>query len=216
MENINRTEKKLDKIRDLVLQIQEDFNLLVKFSNDENSDVRFDAIEALRKLIPSENKDCFFQALLDPNELVRVSAIEGLGALHEKIPHKEIVKLLSDKSSLVRATAAICLAEIGAMETEVLIKENIEKAEDEEKAAYFFSLCKLGKFEYFLPFISFLFHDFYRIRCAVANLLPKLVSEENATYVLTFLMVQSKNETTKAAKSSIDNSVRLIKKRWKL
>lgn len=216
MEKRNRTEKKLDKIRDLVLQIQEATKLLVKFSNDANSGVRFDAIEAFCKLNPLESKACFLQALSDPNELVRVSALEGLGGLHEKIPHDKIAKLLSDKSTLVRGTAAICLAEVGAIETEFLIKKNIEKAEDEEKAAYFFSLCKFGKIEYFLPFINFLFHDFYRIRCAVANLLPELVSESNASYILNFLMVQSKREPTKAAKSSIVNSIRIIKKRWKI
>ena len=56
-----------------------------------------------------------------------------------------------------------------------------------------------------------LFHPFYRIRCATANLILDIVNKEKKDFLINLLSEVLKNEKTEAAKSSIENSMNLLK-----
>lgn len=208
------TTKNLEKIKELLNQIEKSVNQLFLFAKNSEPEVRFDAIEALRQVISIESQECLYEALDDRNELVRTSALEWFGEFYQELDFNAIALLLEDESQLVRGTAAICLADIGAPCAEELIKKKLEGGEDEEKVSYLFALCKLGRKEHFLSLLNFLFHDFYRIRTAVANLLVELVDGSNAAFVLNLLTVQSSREETISAKSAIDTAILMIKKQW--
>lgn len=213
------TEKeiKLTNVKQIGSQIDEIWRKVVAFSKDRETEVRLEAIEAVRKFSPLERQECLYEALLDPDKFIRISGLEGLEALHTKLNQTKICALLEDKEALVRGTAAICLANIAASGMKEILQKKIDRSVDEEeKVAYLFSLCKLGNMEFFIPFVNYLFHSFYRIRCAVANLVVDIVNESNVEFLLNLLFLQRAREDSIAAKSSIDWAIQRIKGDWPL
>lgn len=196
-------EKIEDRLKSLISQ-------LINFTIDEDEEVRQIATETLGLLKTSQIIQKMRDGLLDKDELVRVTCLEILGDWKDNESVSQIKECLSDGSWIVRSEAAIALSSIGIKDAVMLIEKKIPLAGDEEKNRYYFALYQLGKFEYFSKLLDGLFHEHYRIRCATANLLPNIVSPTNKELILRVLHFALKNEKTKAAKSSMKNTIKEI------
>lgn len=65
----------------------------------------------LIKHLPQESKPYLLLRLLDSDPLIRVSAIEALSKLNEKVVNDNFVEMLNDKNELVRSRAAYAIAQ---------------------------------------------------------------------------------------------------------
>jgi HEAT repeat protein len=173
-------------------------------------DVRIEALEAL--------SDCRFdldiesvvhKAIHDRNELVRVTAIEIAGDHRLKSMQDEIAGCLrSDRSWLVRSAAAVALGDMSAVEARKILEDRIGLAGEEERVGFYYALVKLGVRRFLVPLLQGLGHDFYRIRCATANLLPGTVDKRNKRLLMRRLTEAMDRETTVAARSSLERALK--------
>jgi HEAT repeat protein len=173
-------------------------------------DVRIEALEAL--------SDCVFEldleslvrkAIHDRDALVRVTAIELAGDHALKSMQAEIIRRLkSDRSWLVRSAAAVALGEMSALEARKILDDRIHLAGEEERVGIYYALVKLGVRKYLNPFSQGLKHNFYRIRCATANLVPGMVNKSNKRFLVRTLRHALDQEETVAARSSLKSALK--------
>lgn len=179
---------------------------LLELSLSKYAEVRMRAIEALGDFQSSQVDSRVIGALSDPDELVRASAVEAFVACRRPMGAGALDRLVDDRSSLVRCSAAIALGDLLRFEAKELIERRLNRARtgDEERVGLVYGLIKLGQRERFPAFLDGLFHDFYRIRCATANLLPDLVAEGDRPFTINLLKSALQRERTIAARSSIE------------
>lgn len=85
------------------------------------------------------------------------------------------------------------------------------KTDDETDVSLYYALYRLGQKEYFEKILKCIKHDFYRIRCAMANLVVDLVTPNNKSRILEVLTTdQLKVEDSTAAEEAITNSISMI------
>lgn len=200
--------KKLEEIEKNYEILNNCIKKLLELSLDEDEEVRMRSVEALDSIRTPEVEDRIRKGVNDPDELVRHSCLEILGLWKDKASIDFIKKAFSDESWLVRSEAAIALAEIGDKESISTIKEKIEDADEEEIVSYYFALYKLGEHEYYSKFLNCMFHEHYRIRCAAANLIPEITTPNNKQFILNLLSSVVKKEKSKAALSSINETIK--------
>ena len=187
-------------------------------SSSPRYDVRIEALEAL--------SDCAFEldlesvvrkAIHNRDELVRVTAIEVAGNHALKSMQAEIVgRLKSDRSWLVRSTAAVALGDMSAKETRNILEDRVRLAGEEERVGLYYALVKLGVRKDLIPFLQGLRHNFYRIRCATANLIPGLVDKGNKRTLLRRLREALDHEETVAAQSSLKSTLKKLSNGFKV
>jgi HEAT repeat protein len=205
----------LHEIRKAREQIRKSIADLVRMTSKRSYEVRMDALEALGdsqfNLEPQVRK-----AIADRDELVRTTGAEIAGERRLTALTDDLVRRLkSDRSALVRSAAAVALGEMQAVETRNILKARISVSDDEERVGLYYALVRLGVRRYFKLFLNGLRHDFYRIRCATANLLPDLINENNRSMALRFLKDALVHERTVAARSSLDDALKEIGPRRK-
>jgi HEAT repeat protein len=179
-------------------------------SSSRYNDVRMEALEAL--------SDCAFEfdlealvrkAIRDRDELVRVTAIEIAGEHGLKSMQDEIVRRLkSDRSGLVRSKAAVALGEMHALKARKILEDRLGRAGDEERPGFYYALVKLGARKYLDALMQGLTHDFYRIRCATASLIPGLVEKTDKRLLIRRLKEALEHEETVAARSSLKSALK--------
>ena len=150
--------------------------------SDPNDLVRSEAIDALGTLEEGSGKhyEDLILRLHDEKRLVRISALESLALLQDLDAIREIQSILKDRDSLVRAYAAIALAELGSTASLSLISEALQRENDEAaEAGYLVALHILGDTTNFGRLLSLLSSAGYRVRCFVANWLPRLEMKES-------------------------------------
>ncbi|NEO73805.1 HEAT repeat domain-containing protein, partial [Moorena sp. SIO3H5] len=118
---------------------------LIKLLDDDSSDVRIRAAEALGNIVTEATIDPLIKLLDDDSSDVRIRAAEALGNIVTEATIDPLIKLLDDDSSDVRKSAAYALEKIG---TEVAIEPLIKLLDDHHSfvrrsAAY--ALVKIGK-----------------------------------------------------------------------
>lgn len=145
--------------------------------SDPSDLVRSEAIDALGVLEEGSRKHykVLISCLRDEKPLVRISALETLALLQDVNSIPEIKARLKDSDSLVRAYAAIALAELRSATSGSAISNVLQRENDETAAAGFLvALHLLGDRTRFSQLISLLSSRQYRVRCFVANWLPRL------------------------------------------
>ena len=211
MDEIDNTIK-IEEIERCNYETESNVRRLINFCSDQDAEVRYRALESLRDIINPEVQDCVYAALSDPDELVAVTSLEILGDWRDPSRQNTILNLLSDERDLVRSAAAISIGMIGIKSARDKLIEKLDSCDDEEeKVGLIFALCKLGKDQYFYSFLNGVFHLFYRIRCATANLVTNLITESNQEFIINLLSEVLRNEETAAAKSSLTNAINSIK-----
>jgi len=208
---------KLEEIKFIISNNEiEKVERLLELSNDNDEEVRFRAIGALYPF--SDKKGVFDRvrdAIKDSDSLVRVESIGLLGDWQDVSSVLQIIESLSDDDWLVRASAAISLGKIGDKKAISAIEAKLESVSyDEELLRYYIALSCLGKNQYLRKVLDQLSNPYYRVRCAVANLLLECLEYlDSENFVEDFKKALEKaleKEETKAARSSIVNAIQNI------
>ena len=199
--------KELEEIENLSEEIIDRIQTLIKYCSNDDSEVRFRAVEALGLINLPEVKNQVVRSLIDQDELVRVAALEILGDWKVFDALNNIIELLDDEDELVRSEAVIAIGNIGDKDKIHVLQQQLPKSKEEEKIRIYYALTKLGEYKYFKLFLEGLDHEFYRIRCATANLILDLITSENSATIIDVLSKALVKEKTVAAKSSIENAL---------
>jgi HEAT repeat protein len=174
------------------------------------ADVRIEALEALNHGLSEVDLESVLRmAIHDQSELVRVTAIEIADdrALKSMLP-EITARLESDKSWLVRSAAAIAMGDMSAGEARKTLEARVSLAGEEERVGFYYALVKLGVRKYLPSFLQGLSHHFYRVRCATANLIPKLIDKRNKPLFVQRVREALEQEETVAVRSSLENTIK--------
>ncbi len=146
----------------------------IKSSDNPLDYQRVEAVEALIDVVDAEDEPLLIDLLLtDPDELVRVSATEGLGKI--RTPQAQIalmVALCTDRSYLVRGWSAGILADFGDTKLIPLFERLLCSSRSEFVIVnLLYGLWRLGVPDAFERVLDHLNSKSYRIQCAVSNLI---------------------------------------------
>jgi HEAT repeat protein len=179
-------------------------------SSSRYYDVRMEVLEALSDCASEFDLESLVRkGIRDRDELVRVTAIEIAGDHGLKSMQDEIIRRLkSDRSGLVRSKAAIALGEMHALEARKILEDRLGRAGDEERLGFYYALVKLGARKHLDALLQGLTHDFYRIRCATASLIPGLVEKTDKRLLIRRLREALEHEETVAARSSLESALK--------
>jgi hypothetical protein len=213
MKNQKRSNlKDQDKVERVISDSERVITELLVLSKVRGKTARYDILDCLGDL-----SDLIIErlriALVDKDELIRANTIAIFDSL--SIEEHSISDCLDDDSLLVRSEAMIYLAHRGHQTAINRIKKKIKKASAEELVRIYYALIVLGDSKYLNDFLQLLQHDFYRVRCACANLSYYLVTLSRKKRILSALEKAFKIEKTKAARSSIKKAIGDIRE-WDL
>ncbi|QKG85332.1 HEAT repeat domain-containing protein [Kroppenstedtia pulmonis] len=191
-------------------QVKEVFIQAVK---DEDEEVRGAAVDGLSYFDGEDVGEVVIACLDDPEELVRINAIETLESLSYKPAVKKLTNLLmTDKEELVRSYAAAVIGTLGGEHQKSLMKKRLDVEKSEQvRLGIMLGLCHLGEVEYLERILDFLYSPNYQVRCATINSLPGIIDERDVGFVLNQLMSLARTEETVAVLSSIDYAVNEIR-----
>jgi len=205
------TEKKLEEIEAITNQTSDLLNRILELSQDADWEVRYQSIECIQQSGVLDSLKRVRQGLYDSKELVRVVCLEVLGEVQDERSVKDIKSLLNDASPLVRGAAALSLGKIGIGESidDLLSRLQVED-DDEVKIPIYAALYTLGQDDYLENLLEGLNNEYYRVRCASANLLTDIANEHNNVKIVEALSLAFQREKTVAASSSIKNALAYI------
>jgi HEAT repeat protein len=173
-------ETALEVARDEVLYELDD--QVIGLISDKNDFVRQRAIECFGSLHEGEAIEVrwLHRLLQDPKDLTRVETLETLSQIGDKSALPVMIERLRDDDYLVRAYAAISIAELGGKRFRKQI-ESAAKAEETETAKPWFAraLFILGDQRQFQKLIEFLSAPSPTPRCTSANALADLPLSED-------------------------------------
>lgn len=182
-------------------------------------DVRLTAAESLGILLAQKKQTplALMQKLEDPNELVRIQVIESITAIGDKKALPKLWKAIQDPSPLVRSYAGGAIGSLGSKSDIKLLSMALKKERSATvKIGILQALFELGETSVLPSIFELLKSKDYRVRCAVANTLSgSVVNSSNSKMVLATLCKALRDESTVAARSTFDASIRTIRKRFK-
>jgi HEAT repeat protein len=140
--------------------------------SEKNQFVLYSAIQYLGSRHESERISAtwLYPLLAHQKSLVRIETIESLGQIEDRKSLPLIAKRLEDEDELVRAYAAMILADSGFRK----YREQVERAAAKEttgniQAHFARALYEFGDLSQFHRLIEFLSADHHLTRCAAAN-----------------------------------------------
>jgi len=182
-------------------------------------DVRLAAVESLGILLAQKKQAplALIRKLEDPNELVRIQAVESMVAIGDKKTLPKLWKAIHDPSPLVRSYAGGAIGSLGRKADIKRLGITLKKERSATaKIGILQALFELGETSVLPSIFELLKSKDYRVRCAVTNTLcDVIVNSTNFEIVLATLCKALIDESTVAARSTLDASIRTIKKRFK-
>lgn len=198
---------RLDRIPLALSRLNEAIDELLELCDDLDAEVRYNTIELFMDIKTEKTEEAICRLLHDSNELVRTTCLEVLGSWKDSGKEQSVLQMLNDSSWLVRSAAIIAIGDMGILSAVKTLENPLPVSDDEEKVRIYYALYKLGKYDYLSLFLDGLFHDFYRVRCATANLSVDLVDERNKSFILNTLLQRLQTEETVAARSSMQGAI---------
>ena len=185
---------------------------------DHFSEVRMRAAESLGVLLAGQKKSpvALIRSLRDPDELVRIEVADSLGAIGDRAAAPALWRAIHDRSPLVRSYAAGAIGELGERGDMARLEREVRREGSElSRVGYYQALYMLGKEEGLSELVKLLTSKSYRVRCASARTLCDFeVSRSNASALVRTLRIALKKETTTAGRSSIQASIRTIRRQF--
>jgi HEAT repeat protein len=205
-------ETALERARDEVLTELND--QVIHLISDKNDFVRQRAIECFGLFHEGEaiKVSWLHSFLRHPNVLTRVETLETLDQIDDKSALTAMVNCLRDDDYLVRAYAAICIAQLGGRKFRKQI-EQASKIEEIENAKPWFarSLLLLGDWKQFSKLLGFLSSPSPTARCATANALTEFEwSPSQLKTVLAAVALASKNFLARSDQSTMEKVLKQL------
>lgn len=185
---------------------------LIKCTYDADDEYRYTAIEALDNFVGDDVEDAVIERIKDKSELVRITAIEFVGEhrCYRALPY--LKEALRDEKALVRCYAAEAVGILGGNQSLVPLLEEGLKNEKRNIArlGFYLGLYQLNQLDYLGSILNLLKAKSYKVRCATANSLVNLATEENYDLIIEKLKAALAKETTVAARSSMQNAIIIL------
>ncbi len=187
--------------------------ILVELTNHKLDYIRLDAIEILSSYDLEEDiNHVWATSLLDSEPLIRVTAAEMVAEQNITQGVPILIKMLNDKSFLVRGYAAVSLSEMKAKKGEMFVKRKLRYEKNHwVKLNMLTALYNYGDKQKIKKILSYLEHKSYQIRCATANILSMIIVANNKKEAIIALETALVKEKTIAAKSSILSTLNQLK-----
>lgn len=202
---------KLDRISSVCTSLHEAIDELLVLCDDPDDEVRYRTLELFFDVKNEKIEETVCRLLRDGSELVRVTCLEVLGAWGDASKEQYVLQMLTDESELVRSAAIVAIGDLRIFTAVETLEKMLPTCGEEEEVRIYYALYKLRKYEYLSLFLDGLFHEFYRIRCATANLAVDLIDKNNKDFILNLLLQKIQTEETVAAKSSIEGAIATIR-----
>lgn len=187
---------------------------LLKVLMDRSYEVRLRAAESLGELISDQKSPpALVRLLADRHALVRITAAEELEEIGDRKALPKLRQVLNDPDGLVRAYVAEAIGALGG-KRDIRVLENRLQGEKSPRAkvGLLHGLYRLGEREYFPAFLKLLESKNYRVRCAVANTLPRMDLDNSAIpQARSALRHALSRETTLAAREAIRYGLREVR-----
>ncbi len=185
---------------------------LLELSNDEDWEVRCRAIEKIGEypltFRVEKVMERIRQGLLDSNEFVRSSCIDILGEWKDTKSINRIISYLTNDCFVVRIAAAEAIGVFGDSSKAKYLEERLSQVDDDNEQVFcYFGLFLLGQHHYLDSLLKSLSSDYYRTRCAAANLLISCATDKNKIQIIEQLKNALDKENTAAASSSLTNAI---------
>lgn len=149
--------------------------------------------------------------IFDDQILVRSTCILVLGDWQDIESLDKIVELLVDDDCTVRIAAAEAVGWMGDVSKVEILESLLETIEEDNELVFFyFALALLGQEKWIAKILDLLNSDCYITRCATANSLIQLATEQNKSAILESLKQALAREETIAARSTIENAIKVI------
>jgi HEAT repeat protein len=122
--------------------------------------------------------------------------------------------VLKDRSGLVRGYAASAIGDLATnRDVRKLRRALVGERSPRAKVGYYSALHKLGEREAIFRLVELMGNDDYRVRCAAANNLGRLVRRRSdAETTSKALRAAMRVERTAAARSSFQSNLRLVRR----
>ncbi len=174
--------------------------LLIELLNDEQSQVRMQAANALGNIGFREAIDPLINALADPNDWVRVQIVDAIGKLGNPFTAKVLAQHLeSEEEPHVRATLVKALGKIGDENIAPLLIVYLEDLDNRVRANCVEALAqlKIGKASLKTAFMKLVDDQSNRVRANVAMALVSMGEDKGREILVS--MLSSKNEFMRAS-----------------
>lgn len=191
---------------------ESNFEILNKFSFDNEDYIRAYVAEILVNFSNKEGEDILLRLACDDSSFVRTEACDSL-CISESPNTYNFLKIIAKKdiNGIVRGYAICSLGDIGIKLKKhddlipflenILVKEKVVFT----KINIYTVLYKLGKTEYFNNLLTLIDTKRYQNRCSVINCLYEISNEDNKEQILNALNERKKKEKSIAVISTIDD-----------
>ena len=197
----------LDVIRSL------DRARLLELSFAEDSYVRFESLRRLNDCPPEDElKARYVELLTDPEEIVRVQAVENLADYRgHGVLVRGIIGCFEDDSHLVRGFAAVTLGWIGGDDCIKVLEGRLGIADAWEEINVLAGLILLGEEHYLSPLLALLTSPDYQVRCGIGNLCFMVASsDEMKRKVISSFEEALKGESSRAVETTLTPIVKQL------
>ena len=179
----------------------EDMAILETYSGSRDRDIRYKTAEALALSETDRATKILLRLLEDKDELVRACACDSLCTSRSADTIAALKLHATGDVRMVRGYAILSIADIaagtGADKAEFIgFFENSlnEEGDDWVKTAYYRALYMMGKHDALSDLVVMLNHDNDQIRCAAANMIADIASEDNIKAIIPVLLWRLKEE----------------------
>ncbi|WP_238323478.1 HEAT repeat domain-containing protein [Planococcus antarcticus] len=177
---------------------------LLPLTEDPDEEIRYLVLEALWGYVGEDVFNAYIRRLKDSDELVRISAIKGLGELRDIRAERYLIESLVDEEEIVRRDAAEGLGKIGATTAIPVLQTQLQQETSSlAKVGFYTGLYLLGSKMHLKSLLNLLSDPSYVVRCAVANSVAILADHENEKGIKKALQVALRREPTIAAQSTL-------------
>jgi HEAT repeat protein len=174
----------------------DDLSRLLEISYTADGVDRSDAIEELSQLATPMVRSRLIEALGDPEVLVKVSALEGLGRQGGETDIALIARFLDDEDPLIAEAAEYALGEIGSPLAIPVLTRHLLPLSGTERVQVEASLYKLGEKHRIKFIVGQLAEPDEWARSRALNALIVIADETNAGQILTAVRnIPMENET---------------------
>jgi HEAT repeat protein len=177
------------------------------------SEARVKAIFELGQLKAGTRRSptMLIQALKDRDELVRIETAIALMAIGDRRALPALRKALRDRSGLVRSYVAEAIGKLGTARDVAMIKRELgTERSARARIGYYSALYRFNPYDSISGLLALLENGDYRVRCASANTLGRVVMRSDERIALDGLRSALRREKTVAARSSERAAIRAI------
>lgn len=201
----------VDSFDDIAELTSEHFDILKKFSKDEDAFLRSRCAALLINFVDDESMEILLRLCDDEDELVRTESYDSLSVFYDKkVEEKLFSKIGSETSEPAYGYALISWADVTSrlhesFEEQInFVHKELDENDGTDPAILdcYYALTVFGE-DHVPDIIGYLKNDDINTGCVAVNLLKELMNDENKDMIVKSVLDLSETETVGSVKSAI-------------